>query len=266
MTRQAKLLHRSARWPVLIIVLLALVACDASTVAEPVASQPAPGGDGPSQSVAEASQAATAAISPTVTPTPAATRTPTPTLTPTPTHSPSPTSTPTPTDIPTATATPTPQHPLAIEYMRQQTYPGGEITIEETLKPGTNYDRYIASYLSEGLRIYALLTIPRGQKPESGWPVILFNHGYIPPTQYRTTERYVAYVDAIARNGYIVFRSDYRGHGDSEGEAGNGYATPAYTIDVLNAVEAIKSHPDADSERIGMWGHSMGVESRFGLW
>jgi alpha-beta hydrolase superfamily lysophospholipase len=88
--------------------------------------------------------------------------------------------------------------------------------------------------------------------------VILFNHGYIPPERYRTTERYVAYVDAFARSGYIVFRSDYRGHGKSEGEAANGYATPAYTIDVLNAVEAIKNFPDADPERIGMWGNSMG--------
>ena len=151
-----------------------------------------------------------------------------------------------------------PQHPLSIEYMRQQTYPGSEISIEKTLEPGANYDRYIASYLSEGLRIYALLTIPRGQRPDGGWPVILFNHGYIPPAQYRTTERYVAYVDAIARNGYIVFRSDYRGHGDSEGQSANGYASAAYTVDVLNAVEAIKAFPDADPARIGMWGHSMG--------
>jgi dipeptidyl aminopeptidase/acylaminoacyl peptidase len=142
--------------------------------------------------------------------------------------------------------------------MRQQAYPGSEITVEETLEPGANYDRYIASYLSEGNRIYALLTVPRGEKPEGGWPVILFNHGYIPPQQYRTTERYVAYVDAIARSGYIVFRSDYRGHGSSGGEASNGYATADYTIDVLNAVEALKGFPDADPNRIGMWGYSMG--------
>jgi dipeptidyl aminopeptidase/acylaminoacyl peptidase len=145
-----------------------------------------------------------------------------------------------------------------IENMRHQTYPGSEITSEETLEPGPNYDRYLASYLSEGHKIYALLTVPQGEKPTSGWPVVIFNHGYIPPTQYRTTERYVAYVDAFARNGYIVFRSDYRGHGDSEGEATGGYGSPAYTIDVLNAVASIKNFPDADPDRIGMWGHSMG--------
>jgi len=194
----------------------------------------------------------------TPTPTPTATITPpaTPTFTPTPT--PIPTSMPTPTITPTPTPTPTPLHPLTIDSMRQQTYPGSEIVIEETLAAGVNYERYIASYLSEGLEIYALLTVPQGEKPATGWPVVVFNHGYIPPDQYRTTERYVAYVDGFARNGYIVLRSDYRGHGDSEGDARGAYHTPAYTTDVLNAVAAIKDYPDADPERIGMWGHSMG--------
>lgn len=176
----------------------------------------------------------------------------------TPTLTPTSTATPTPTVTPTLTPTPTPMHPLMIEVMRQQAYPGSQITIEETLDPGSNYDRYIASYLSEGLKIYALLTVPRGEKPESGWPVVIFNHGYIPPEQYRTAERYAAYVDAFAKNGYIVFKSDYRGHGDSEGEAAGGYGSSAYTIDVLNAVSSMKNYPDADPDRIGMWGHSMG--------
>ena len=149
-------------------------------------------------------------------------------------------------------------HPLMIEYMRRQDYPGSDIVIEQVLQPGANYKRYIASYKSEGLKIFALLTVPMGQEPENGWPVVVFNHGYIPPAQYRTTERYVAYVDTFARNGYIVFRSDYRGHGSSEGEARSGHGAPDYTVDVLNAVTAIKNYPDADPNRIGMWGHSMG--------
>lgn len=165
---------------------------------------------------------------------------------------------PTPAPLPTVTPTPVPTHPLMIEVMRQQTYPGSDVTIEATLEPGSNYDRYLASYQSDGLKIYALLTVPYGETPESGWPVIVFNHGYIPPREYRTTERYVAYVDGFARNGYIVFRPDYRGHGDSEGEATSAYGTPDYTVDVLNAVASMKSYPGADPERIGMWGHSMG--------
>lgn len=159
---------------------------------------------------------------------------------------------------PTLTLSLDEMHPLMVEYMRQQEYPGSDIVIEETLAPGVNYNRYIASYRSEGYKIYALLTIPQGIKPATGWPVIIFNHGFIPPEIYRTTERYVAYVDGFARNGYIVFRSDYRGHGFSEGEATSSRGSPAYTIDVLNAVAAMKRYVDANPARIGMWGHSMG--------
>jgi dipeptidyl aminopeptidase/acylaminoacyl peptidase len=147
---------------------------------------------------------------------------------------------------------------LSIETMRQRSYPGSDVTIERTLTPGVNYNRYIASYQSDGLQIFALLTVPTAPRPLTGWPVIVFNHGYIPPALYSPTERYEAYVDALARNGYMVFRPDYRGHGNSEGDARGAYGSPAYTIDVLNAVASVKRHPAADPERIGMWGHSMG--------
>jgi dipeptidyl aminopeptidase/acylaminoacyl peptidase len=147
---------------------------------------------------------------------------------------------------------------LSIEYMRKQEYPGSDITIEQTLPDGSNYSRFIASYKSDGLKIYALLTVPHGEKPKTGWPVIIFNHGYIPPAQYRTTEKYLAYTDAFSRNGYIVFKSDYRGHGNSEGNADFPEYSPSYTIDILNAISSIKKDKDADPNRIGMWGHSMG--------
>src|SRR5215216_2088675 len=161
------------------------------------------------------------------------------------------------TPTPLATATPVP-NPLEIKAMRAREYPGSDIVIEQTLDPGANYNRYYVSYRSEGLKIYALMTVPNGEKPATGWPVIIFNHGFIPPDVYKTTERYIAYVDLIARSGYIVFRSDYRGHDNSEGVARGAYSTPDYTVDVLNAVASMKRYPDADPNRMGMWGHSMG--------
>lgn len=149
-------------------------------------------------------------------------------------------------------------HPLSIQSLRDGEYPGSDIQIEQTLDSGSNYSRYIASYKSEGLKIYALLTVPNGMPPEGGWPVIIFNHGYIPPGEYRTTERYIAYTDGFSRNGYIVFRSDYRGHGNSEGNASGGYGSNDYTVDILNAVSSIKKYPNVNADKIGMWGHSMG--------
>jgi fermentation-respiration switch protein FrsA (DUF1100 family) len=186
-------------------------------------------------------------------PPPAQTATPEPTSTPSIVTSPSETLTPT----EQFTATPT-LHPMSILALRQATYPGSEIGIVEELDRGVNYRRFYASYLSEGLTIFGLLTIPDGEKPASGWPAIVFNHGYIPPEQYRTTERYISYVDWLARSGYVVFRIDYRGNDRSDGEARSAYGDPGYTIDVLNAVASLKRFPEVDPGRIGMWGHSMG--------
>ena len=149
-------------------------------------------------------------------------------------------------------------HPLSIEEMRKQNYETEPITIEETLANKSGYKQFIASYMSDGNRIQGLLTVPISNDKNEKFPVIIFNHGYIPPEQYRTTEKYVAYVDYFARNGYIVFKSDYRGHGDSEGNPEGAYYSTAYTRDVLHAVNAVKQHPQADDDRIGMWGHSMG--------
>ena len=171
-------------------------------------------------------------------------------------------------------------HPLSIESLRQGEYPGSDLVIEQTLSPGSNYKRYIASYRSEGLKIYGLLTVPNpsmdsASSPQAGseqatekFPAVIFNHGYISPSVYKTTEKYVAYQDAFARAGYVTFKSDYRGHGNSEGNAQGGYGSNDYTIDVLNAISSLKKLKDPSTvnsqllivnpERIGMWGHSMG--------
>jgi dipeptidyl aminopeptidase/acylaminoacyl peptidase len=147
---------------------------------------------------------------------------------------------------------------MSIAFLREGSYPGSDIVIVKELAAGSNYRRYYAYYLSEGLKIYALLTVPYGDPPAGGFPAIVFNHGYIPPDIYRTTERYIAYVDRLARSGYVVFRIDYRGNDKSEGVARGAYGDPGYTIDVLNAVASIKRYPRVNPEKIGMWGHSMG--------
>lgn len=152
-------------------------------------------------------------------------------------------------------------NPLSIGAMRKASYPGSAITIEQTLPDGSNYHQYLTSYKSDGLKIFALLTVPIGTKPKNGWPVILFNHGYIAPETYQTTPssgQYASYLPVFAKNGYIVFKPDYRGNGNSEGQPEGAYYSPAYTVDDLNALASIKKYGDVNPNKIGIWAHSMG--------
>ncbi len=82
--------------------------------------------------------------------------------------------------------------PINVEYLRGLKIEGSDLKIEQTLSDGSNYKKYIVSYVSEGFKIYGLLTVPKAEMPEGGFSAIIFNHGYIPPTQYVTTEKYVA--------------------------------------------------------------------------
>lgn len=161
----------------------------------------------------------------------------------------------------TTNPTPTPSVSLAITAMRQKKYPGSDITIEQQLPDGSNYHQYLTSYMADGLKIYALLTVPFGQRPTSGWPVILFNHGYIDPSVYQTfpsSGQYASYYPYFAHSGYIVFKPDYRGNGNSQGQPEGAYYSPAYATDDLNALASIKKYKDANPNKIGIWGHSMG--------
>lgn len=152
----------------------------------------------------------------------------------------------------------TEENSLNIKAMKKRTYPGSSLIFEQTLNPESNYQRYIVSYQSDGLKIYGLLTVPNAEKPVAGYPAIIFNHGFIPPETYQTRERYVAYVNALAKEGYVVFKPDFRGHGDSQGQPEGAYYSPAYATDDLNALASLKIYDKVNPKKIGMWGHSMG--------
>jgi dipeptidyl aminopeptidase/acylaminoacyl peptidase len=146
---------------------------------------------------------------------------------------------------------------LTIDYLRDLEITGSEITVERELLANFYYRRQIVSYISEGNKIYGLLTIPYLEQPENGYKSIVFNHGYIPPEYYRTESRYEPYFDYLARSGFVVFKIDYRGHGQSEGEPSGSYFSPGYTIDSIAALKSLQTLEFVDPNGIGMWGHSM---------
>lgn len=151
---------------------------------------------------------------------------------------------------------PSPFKEMTIPYLRGREYKSSLGKMGQ-YSENASYTSYLTSYTSDGLKINGLLTIPKGEKPESGWPAIVFIHGYIPPSEYTTTSRYIDYVDYLAKSGYVVFKIDLRGHGDSEGKASGAYYSGDYIIDALNARAALQTSDFVNPEKIGLWGHSM---------
>lgn len=146
---------------------------------------------------------------------------------------------------------------LTIPYLRTKTY-DSKLGSQEVLSDNGVFTSSLTSYTSEGLKINALITVPDGEKPAEGWPAIVFIHGYIPPTQYETNgQAYSAYVDYLAKNGFVVLKIDLRGHGDSEGRPGGGYFGADYVTDALNAYSALEHANFVNKKKIGLWGHSM---------
>jgi dipeptidyl aminopeptidase/acylaminoacyl peptidase len=97
------------------------------------------------------------------------------------------------------------------------------------------------------------MQIPVGEGP---FPVILMNHGFFSRSVYSSgdgTDRAAAF---LAEHGYITLASDYRSWGDSD--VGSSFFYSGLVIDVINLINAIPSIEQADAERVGVWGHSMG--------
>lgn len=154
------------------------------------------------------------------------------------------------------TGTPIPFQELTIPYLRNREYTS-QLGAQEKLSETSTYTRYLSSYDSDGLKVNGLLTVPKGEEPAEGWPAIIFIHGYIAPSVYETTQNYESYVDYFARNGFVVFKIDLRGHDDSEGEASGAYYSGDYIVDTLNAYSALQSSDFVKKDGIGLWGHSM---------
>jgi dienelactone hydrolase len=134
------------------------------------------------------------------------------------------------------------------------------------------YASVIASYRSEGLRLYTRIDVPNTPAPARGYPVIVFLHGWVGYDaaeefhfSYTPASMYAEMIDAYAKAGFLVFTPGYRGHGTINGVVADGRASMAawdnathispvfYALDALNLIDGLKS-----IERFNwrQWGHA----------
>lgn len=156
------------------------------------------------------------------------------------------------------TPTPTPAaNPYTINSLSTRSY-DSEIKIDQTVRVTEGFTSYVISFDSDGLKQYSLMNVPVGKTPENGWPVVIINHGYIDPEEYSTRNSYINTSAYYANAGFLVLKPDYRGHDQSEGDAGSLVSRINYAVDVLNLIAGAKKLDLVDAGNIYMYGHSMG--------
>ena len=144
-------------------------------------------------------------------------------------------------------------YPYTIAGLREQTFTGGEISLDVVLGLTDTYTRYLISYPSDGLRITGILQIPAGEGP---FPVIVMNHGFVKRSEYISGDGSDRAAEFLVKRGYITISSDFRTWGGSD--FGVSFFHTGLVVDVMNLLASLPSIPQADVSRIGMWGHSMG--------
>jgi uncharacterized protein len=131
----------------------------------------------------------------------------------------------------------------------------------------------VGKFSVDGLIQYALLLQPENGMPESGWPVIIFNHGFHPEPSMsgrrtidgisdRPGDYYRQIPQILARQGFLIVAPDYRGHNDSIGTEFTLQENSSnwYVRDVLGMLTSLQGNSHANMEHLFMLGHSMGAE------
>lgn len=161
--------------------------------------------------------------------------------------------------------------PLSIEVL-QCTVFESTLNYERSLDGGPGFSAHLVSYESAGLTVYAMVAVPDGDSPESGFPILIANHGHHPdPPNYGITsggvdsrpgDYYRDVPELYTQQGYVVVMPDFRGHNVSEGLEFTGGLLESryYTEDVLALLASLDDLDDVDLENVFMWGHSMGGE------
>jgi dipeptidyl aminopeptidase/acylaminoacyl peptidase len=127
-----------------------------------------------------------------------------------------------------------------------------QIKWKEKFRYIDSIDIYLITYLSDGLKINGLLVKP---KKKGKYPCIIYNRGGNRDFGSLKIAHGAITLGEIAKEGYVVIASQYRGNAGSEGKeefGGNDINDVTILPKVLREIEG------ADTSKIGMYGWSRG--------
>jgi len=157
--------------------------------------------------------------------------------------------------LPLAAQTPPPDplRPFTLDALRARDYPGGVIAVGDALETTATYTRWAFTYPSDSLTISGVMNVPHGSGP---FPVLVMLHGYYDRESYWPGLGTWQEADFFARQGFLALAPDFRSWGGSD--VGDNRFASGLVTDTLNLISSLPSLPQADAERVALWGHSMG--------
>jgi dipeptidyl aminopeptidase/acylaminoacyl peptidase len=147
---------------------------------------------------------------------------------------------------------------LITDFSKARIYPkliqeiGGAIQWKPYYKYLDAINIYNITYLSDGLKVKGYLIKP---KKEGNYPCIIYNRGGNREFGKLNITKAIYLLSQLAKEGYVVIASQYRGNAGGEGQEEFGGKD---VNDVTNLIDVIKEIPEVDSTRIGMYGWSRG--------
>ena len=145
---------------------------------------------------------------------------------------------------------------VSLPTLMRERFPGGRVTRVRRQAVTDAYERWEVTYPAG--RRHRLGDPAAADRPRP-FPAVVLAHGYIDPAVYVTGQGLAREQDRLARAGFVVLHTDYRGHAASDpvGEVER-ESRLGYTRDVLHAVGAVKRLPYVDPDRVALLGRSMG--------
>lgn len=137
-------------------------------------------------------------------------------------------------------------------YKKLITTNNGATVWKDQYKYLDSIDIYSIKYKSDNLIVTGLMVTP---KATGKYPSIIFNRGGNQDFGKLVMGHAIYTFGELAKEGYVVIASNYRGNGGSEGKEEFGGKD---VNDVINLIDALKEVEQADTDNIGMYGWSRG--------
>jgi len=149
-----------------------------------------------------------------------------------------------------------PLEKYSFENLRKREYQGSEIKLEKVIKEEEKYTSWLFSFQSDGQKVTGMANLP---KKQGKLPIIVMLRGYADDEIYFTGLGTRKAAGVFAENGFLTLAPDFLGFGGSDTSSADILeARFERPVTVLNLLASVKNLPQANPDKIFLWGHSNG--------